>query len=98
MTIQLILLIIVGIVLFFIILKLTRVVMKALIITLSILLVLGVIVGITIVKDIKDGKSISENKFIQFFKGKMPSGEPEHASGTAQEPDNISPEEQSEDT
>jgi len=45
--------------------------MKAITITLLIFLLLFGIVGFMIYKDIKEGKSLSENKFIQFFKGKL---------------------------
>ena len=71
MTIQLILILILGILLFFLFLKITKAVMKAAIITLLIFLLLFGIVGFMIFKDIKEGKSLSENKFIQFFKAKL---------------------------
>lgn len=45
--------------------------MKAITITLLIFLLLFGIVGFMIFKDIKEGKSLSENKFIQLFKAKL---------------------------
>ena len=72
MTIQLILLLIFGILLFFLFLKITKVVIKAVLITLLIFILLFGIVGFMIYKDVKEGKPLSENKFIQFFKAKLP--------------------------
>jgi len=72
MTIQLILLLILGILLFFLFLKITKAVIKAVMITLMIFLLLFGIVGFMVYKDVKEGKALSENKFIQFFKAKLP--------------------------
>ena len=41
-------------------------------ITLLIFLLLFGVVGFMIYKDVKEGKALSENKFIQFFKAKLP--------------------------
>jgi len=46
--------------------------MKAVMITLLIFLLLFGVVGFMIYKDVKEGKPLSENKFIQFFKAKLP--------------------------
>lgn len=72
MTIQIILLLILGILLFFLLLKITKAVIKAVLITLMIFLLLFGIVGFMVYKDVKEGKALSENKFIQFFKAKLP--------------------------
>jgi len=72
MTIQIILLLILGILLFFLFLKITKAVIKAVLITLVIFLLLFGIVGFMVYKDFKEGKPLSENKFIQFFKAKLP--------------------------
>ena len=45
--------------------------MKAITITLLIFLLLFGIIGFMIYKDVKEGKALSENKFIQFFKAKL---------------------------
>ena len=84
MTIQLILIIILGVFLFLLFLKITKAVLKALIITLLIFLLLAGIIGFTVFKDIKESK-ISENKFIQFFKGKLLSQPEEQGSKEAKE-------------
>jgi len=46
--------------------------MKAVMITLMVFLLLFGVVGFMIYKDVKEGKALSENKFIQFFKAKLP--------------------------
>ena len=58
--------------------------MKAIIITLLIFLLLFGIIGFMICKDVKEGKALSENKFIQFFIGKLPSWPKDQSLETTQ--------------
>ena len=64
--------------------------MKAITITLLIFLLLFGIVGFMIYKDVKEGKALSENKFIQFFKAKLPFGPKDQGLEGTQETTDIS--------